>query len=255
MAAMGLFSTTIAPQNSSQWLKFAFMHSAQFKFHGRLADFLPPQNKALWITYSFANRPAIKDAIEAMGVPHVEIGEIILNGQLVSLSHSLVPDDRVEAYPIVQEDASQKFVLDVHLGKLARLLRLLGFDTQYQNNYTDKEIVVLAQAQQRVVLTRDVGLLKHKSIRWGYWLRSQQPMEQAREVIYRFALNYFFKPFTRCLSCNGLITPIAKEAIASQLLPNTFLHFSEFYQCQSCKKIYWKGSHYEKMLHLIEALK
>lgn len=141
------------------------MYTAQFKFHNSLNDFLLPRNKHSWIRYSFNDTPAVKDAIEAIGIPHVEVKETFINGNVVGFYHPLQENDKVEVHPFVHIPSSpQKFILDVHLGKLARLLRLLGFDTLYQNNFTDATIIELAVQDERIVLTRDIGLLKNKSI-------------------------------------------------------------------------------------------
>jgi uncharacterized protein with PIN domain len=231
------------------------MLTAHFKFYGSLNDFLPAKNKDLWITYSFDYSPAIKDAVEAIGIPHTEINEIFINGNPVTPKHSLFANDTVEVHPFTHVHFSpQKFILDVHLGKLAKLLRLLGFDALYQNDYTDKDIVSIAKEQERIVLTRDIVLLKHKAIKWGYWLRSQISAAQAKEVIQRFALANLMNPFTRCLVCNGVIEKIDKEKIIKQLPPNTIIYFNEFYHCPNCKKIYWKGSHYERMIQMVGAM-
>src|SRR5215217_2077061 len=229
------------------------MPIAQFKFHSTLVDFIRPRNKQSAIQYSFTNRPSIKDAIEAIGIPHVEVKEIVVNGKTAGFNHRLNADDMVEVYPYTQIYLlSPKFILDVHLGKLARLLRLLGFDTLYQNDYTDKTIAALANGDDRIVLTRDIGLLKHKSIKSGYWLRSQQPIKQLDEVLYRFDLKNKIAPFKRCMVCNGMIEIVKKESVIDQLQTNTAAWFNEFYQCRSCKKIYWKGSHHERMIDLVE---
>lgn len=232
------------------------MRQAQFNFHGSLNDFLPPRLKNTWIHYSFGNIPSVKDAIEALGIPHTEIETITANDTLISFSYLLQNGARIEVHPFIQvPDAPQRFILDVHLGKLARLLRLLGFDTLYANDYTDKAIVEAVKPGERIVLTRDIGLLKHKAIHWGYWLRSQQPYDQLKEVLYRFRLTDKIQPFTRCLACNGCIDPVNKPAIQHLLLPNTRQLFTEFYQCRSCQRIYWKGSHYNRMLRWVENLK
>jgi hypothetical protein len=232
------------------------MHSARFRFYGSLNDFLRSRNKDSWISYAFTNIPAIKDAIEAIGIPHTEVKEIIINKQSVPFSHPLLPNTLAEVHPYIQiSSAPQKFILDVHLGKLARLLRLLGFDTLYENNYTDRMIADSLKAENRIVLTRDINLLKHKVIEWGYWLRSQQPPDQLQEVLYRYMLTDKIQPFTRCLACNGCIDLVNKEEIADKLPPDTARYFNEFYQCRSCKRVYWKGSHYERMFQWIEKFK
>jgi hypothetical protein len=232
------------------------MHTARFRFYGSLNDFLRPRNKDAWISYTFTNTPAIKDAIEAIGIPHTEVKEIIINQHPAPFYHLLQPNTLAEVYPYDQiPSAPQKFILDVHLGKLARLLRLLGFDTLYENNYTDRMIADTLKAETRIVLTRDINLLKHKVIEWGYWLRSQHPPNQLREVLHRYRLADKIQPFTRCLACNGCIDLVNKEAIADKLQPDTARYFNEFYQCRSCKRVYWKGSHYERMLQWVEKFK
>jgi uncharacterized protein len=231
------------------------MPTAQFKFHGNLNDFLSAGNKDSWITYSFDCPPAIKDAVEAIGIPHTEINEIFIDGNPVTPKHLLSANNAVEIYPFTHLHSSpQNFIADVHLGKLVKLLRLLGFDTLYQNNYTDKDIVSMAKEQERIVLTRDVGLLKHKAVKRGYWLRSQIPAEQAKEVIQRFILPDLIQVFTRCLVCNGVLEEVDKEKVIERLPPNTIMYFTEFYQCTNCRKIYWKGSHYERMIQMVEAM-
>ncbi|WP_336724365.1 Mut7-C RNAse domain-containing protein [Paraflavisolibacter sp. H34] len=225
-------------------------HSATFRFHGSLNDFLRPAQKATEILYSFGGLPAVKDAIEAIGIPHPEVGALTINHHPAAIMAPLGHHDQVDVFPFPAAGipgAPRSFVLDVHLGKLARLLRLLGFDTAYENGYHDKEIADIAAAQDRIVLTRDVGLLKHKSIRWGYWLRSQFGEEQLKEVIVHFGLEGAFQPFHRCIACNGLIEAVDKDLIKEKIPADTDRYFHEFYHCTSCGRVYWKGSHYEKM--------
>jgi len=240
---------------------------ASFCFHGSLNDFLLPLKRDTSIAYVFNDTPAIKHAIESIGVPHAEVNVIIVNGVPVDFGYPLRDKDEVEVYPLFSKSVfpetwsllnnhflSGKFILDVHLGKLARILRLLGFDTFYENDYDDKVIVQIAEAEKRIVLTRDVNLLKHKSITMGYWLRSQFAEEQLKEVAGRFKLNGKFKPFERCVECNGKIIRVEKEAVIDKLLPKTILYYHDFFQCTCCKRIYWRGSHYEQMLQFIERM-
>jgi uncharacterized protein with PIN domain len=147
-----------------------------------------------------------------------------------------------------------RFILDVHLGRLARLLRLSGFDTYYETLAADATIAQIAAKEDRIVLTRDIGLLKHKIIDWGYWLRSQHRDEQFKEVACRFNLWSSFSPFTFCLACNGKIQEVSKKSIINQIPANAGLYFQSFYQCQGCKRVYWKGSHYEHMIKTLERL-
>jgi uncharacterized protein len=236
--------------------------TARFLFHGSLNDFLRPAKRHTWLPYTFGGKPSVKDSIEAIGVPHLEVREIVVNGEVVTFSYGLQHGDEVQVYPydgreeeLLSGIATCRFVLDVHLGTLARSLRMLGFDTVYENTLTDKAIAGIAQAEQRIVLTRDVNLLKHKAIPVGYWLRSQHTEEQLQEVIRRFRLLRQIRPFTRCMVCNGKIAVVPKDIVIDQLPPKTRLYFDEFYQCSDCSRVYWKGSHYERMLGFINTLR
>lgn len=240
-------------------------NNSSFRFYGSLNDFLLSAQRDTWIAYGFHGRPAVKDAIEAIGVPHPEVDLILTNGTPADFSYSLQPHDRVEVYPVnttaprpervslsVEQPAPKKFVLDVHLGKLAKALRMLGFDTCYQNDFSDQAIAAISARENRIVLTRDVGLLKQKTIRWGYWLRSQHPEEQLEEVMRYFGLAGELSPFTRCLACNTPIVEVAKEEVWEKLPPKTRLYFQQFYECPSCRRVYWKGSHYDRMQAFVQ---
>ena len=233
---------------------------AHFRFYEELNDFLPQDKKKKAFSYQFEGKPSIKDAIEAIGIPHTEVDLILANGKSVGFDYHLGPGDRISVYPVFESlDISPivqlrekplrnpAFVLDVHLGKLARLLRMLGFDTLYRNDYTDNEIIKISINEKRIILTRDRGVLKHNSVTHGYCVRSTKPIEQTREVLHRFDIYSQVKPFCRCIQCNGVIDEIAKESIIDQLPARTATFFNKFYACLDCGKIYWKGSHYKGM--------
>jgi uncharacterized protein len=145
-----------------------------------------------------------------------------------------------------------RFVLDTHLGKLAAYLRMLGLDTAYDRDYTDENLARISLDERRILLTRDRGLLKRNMVVRGYFLRATNPREQLIEVLQRFDLFRSISPFERCMHCNALLRPIAKEMIAERLLPETRQHYEEFRACPKCDRIYWKGSHYQRMQRLIE---
>ena len=147
-----------------------------------------------------------------------------------------------------------RFVLDVHLGKLAAYLRMLGFDTAYRNCFTDDELVKVSAKQHRILLTRDRGVLKHSVVTHGYWLRETDSRRQAEEIIRRFDLLRAIQPFTRCMACNGVLEPVSKDQVREQLPPRTAELYDEFRQCPQCGRLYWKGSHYTRMQRWIEAL-
>lgn len=232
--------------------------SCFFLFHDSLNDFLPKRKKAQWIPYTFKTPASAKDAIEAIGVPHVEVMKIEIYGAEKSIHYLLQPADHVAVFPFPDKApqlVATAFVLDVHLGKLARLLRLMGIDVFYRNDLSDRELVAIAVAQKRAVLTRDIGLLKHKVLDLGYWLRSQQSEEQLLEILQRFSLCPHLQPFSRCTMCNGKLQPVAKEEVRRQLPEKTSQFIHEFYWCNGCGKVYWKGSHFEKMQSLVRRVR
>lgn len=132
---------------------------------------------------------------------------------------------------------------------------MLGFDSLYENTYDDSEIVAIAQAQKRAVLTRDVSLLKRNAVSRGYWVRSRTPAEQVTELIHRFDLQSNIRPFSRCMACNGIVSVVTKDAVMDVLEPKTIRYFDEFCQCTTCEKVYWKGSHYLKMKKFVDELR
>lgn len=242
-------------------------YKAKFRFYEELNDFLPSNKKKKFFEYNFECNPSVKDVIESMGVPHTEVDLILVNGDSVTFSYHLKDNDVVSVYPVFESlDISNvthlrekplrepKFVLDVHLGKLAKYLRMLGFDTLYQNSFEDSEIIKISLEQKRTILTRDVALLKNSKVMHGYWIRSQEPKEQLKEVIHRSDLLDAIRPFYRCKDCNGIIKKVPKESVLEKIQPGTRKHFNEFFQCNSCGKVYWKGSHFNKMNDFIEDL-
>jgi uncharacterized protein with PIN domain len=236
------------------------LKTAEFRFYEELNDFLPPERKKTTFTYRFRGTPSIKDAVEALGVPHTEVDLVIVNGQSVGWNHRLREGDRVSVYPVFENiDVSPlvrlrdeplrdpRFVLDVHLGKLARLLRMVGFDSAYRRDYSDREIVEISERERRIVLTRDRGILKTKTVTRGYCIRSTDPREQLREVVGRFDLLSKVRPFNRCMLCNGVLGRVARERVAAVVPARAAAARDEFFRCAGCGKIYWKGSHYDRM--------
>jgi len=238
--------------------------TAFLRFYEELNDFLPFHQVKKDVPFHFFNRPSVKDVIESFGIPHSEVDLILINGASVDFDCRVNNGDRISVYPKFEtlDIASlsrlsgrplrqTRFILDVHLGKLSRYLRLCGFDTLYDNEYEDHQIVHLSRQQNRIILTRDIGLLKHSAVQHGYWLRSDQPQQQVREVIRRFDLKDQIQLFNRCLECNGKIVAVSKRSVQDQLRENTLKYYDSFYQCSQCKKIYWKGSHYQHMIEHI----
>lgn len=243
------------------------MNSATFRFYAELNDFLAPSRRQRAFEHCFNGSPGVKDAIEALGVPHTEVDLILVNGASVGFDYRLQDGDWVSVYPMFEAfDISSMtrlrpeplrqpiFILDAHLGRLARYLRLSGFDSLYRNDYHDAEIATIAARENRIVLTRDRGLLKRGAVTHGYCVRETAPLRQWVEVARRFDLVPRFKPFTRCLECNGEIEPVEAARVEHLIPPYTRETMEEFGQCRSCGSVYWKGTHYDRLQRLIEAV-
>ncbi len=231
--------------------------SVWFRFHGELNDFLTPAKRNTEFQHPAGATDTIKHVVESLGVPHTEIGRITVNGQTVSDSARLTEGDHVGLFPpslpvILKEP---RFLLDGHLGRLAAYLRMLGFDTRYDRFADDAQLAAIASSEWRTLLTRDVGLLKRREVESGYCVRHPKPQDQLREVSRRYALHSDFKPFRRCMECNGLLYRVAKDEVAALLPPHTRETKEEFSRCLDCRKVFWRGSHYEQMLGLIEELR
>jgi uncharacterized protein with PIN domain len=243
------------------------MSQVWFRFYEELNDFLPVARKKQSFSCVVSGNPSVKDIVESLGVPHVEVDMILVNGKSVDFCFRLKDGDQVSVYPVFESfDISEathlrekplrelKFILDVHLGKLVKYLRLCGFNTYYDNNYDDQTIIDISLSEKRLILTHDRGLLKNSRVTRGYWVRSLDPDKQIMEIIERFDLKNNFNPFARCLECNEVLTDIKKEEVISSLMPKTKKYYDTFKKCPGCDRIYWEGSHYEKMKKFIQKL-
>jgi uncharacterized protein len=233
---------------------------AHIRFYAELNDHLAPHQRQRTLEKTFFVPGTVKDLIESFGVPHTEVELIVVNGQSVPFSHLIEDGDRIAVYPMFesfdiapelkvrrQTLREPRFVLDVHLGRLAAHLRMLGFDAVYRNCLSDPELVEISCEQQRILLTRDRGLLKHSAVTHGYLLRQTDSRAQLAEIVNRFDLARSLRPFTRCMACNGMLAEVPKEQILSLVPPRAAASFVEFRQCTACGKVYWKGSHYRRM--------
>ena len=218
--------------------------------------FLPPHRRA-----------AVKDMIEACGVPHTEVGgiqdgeapvdfhHIPGDGALVSVAAPVPPLD-VTRPTLLRPRTFQRirFVVDVNVGKLASLLRMLGVDTCYRNSIDDAEIAAVAEHESRIVLTKDIALLKRKRIVFGRLVRARLPDRQLAEVVRFFGLTGPFMLLSRCLRCNTLLVPVAKAEVIHRLEPKTKKYFHRFTRCPDCERIYWRGSHHDEMVARLQVL-
>jgi uncharacterized protein with PIN domain len=234
------------------------MVKATFRFVGKLNDFLREQDKGTAIPCTFNNDQSVKHMIESLGIPHTEVGSILVNGGAVDFGYLVGDGDQVEAYPQGNylsdegQNHEPRFVLDIHLGRLAHYLRMFGFDTLYRNDYHDDELADISAAEDRILLTRDRRLLMRSKVLRGYWVRHKIPRQQIVEVLRRYDLCERVSPFRRCIHCNGLLQPISKEEVLHRLEPLTKKYYQQFRICPDCERIFWQGSHYERMLRFID---
>jgi uncharacterized protein with PIN domain len=238
------------------------MMTAAFTFHGTLNDFLPRHRRNTTFEHVFDWKASVKDMLESFGPPHPEFELITANGASVGFDHIVQPDDAIHIYPYSDAETVDvtpkivlrppysgrpRFVLDQHLGRTAAYLRMMGFDTLYRNDYDDEELAQVSDTEQRILLTRDIGLLKRGRVMYGYFVRNTSSVLSLKEITERFHLAVLAAPFDFCMKCNGVVLPVDKALILDRLKPETAASFELFHQCQSCGQVYWKGSHHEKM--------
>jgi hypothetical protein len=247
---------------------------ATLVFHDGLKDLLCGGNQTGGIErtngvvrYPVTRRASVKDVIEALGPPHCEVARIQVDGRDAGFAHLLRPCERVDVHPhtppvdVLRPSPLRPrplprvaFIADVNVGRLATLLRTLGYDTLYDNSLSDEEVADLAEAEDRIVLSKDRNLLKRNKINYGYLVKEEEPQAQVDAVLRFFGLSPRYKPFARCPRCNSLLVPISKAAVRPRLEPLTKRHFQEFHLCPGCDKVYWPGSHHEYMARRIERM-
>lgn len=233
---------------------------AVFVFHAELNDFLAPAWRGRSRARSLAPHESLKHAIEALGVPHTEVGEVRLNGLPVGLERrALREDDRISVHPprrgpapvpsaVPGDGAAPRFVADVHLGRLARYLRFAGYDTLVPPDAcSDAWLVALAGSEGRTVLTRDRDLLMHRRLVRGCYVHAVEPLAQFGELARRLRLGLEAAGPSRCLRCNAPLQPVTRAAVAGCVPPRTFAHFAQYWRCPDCKHLFWHGSHWERL--------
>lgn len=241
--------------------------TALLHFHGELPELLTGRWRgAEQVECLVTRRASIKDALEALGPPHTEIHRILIDGREADFSQPLIPGARVEFFPAIPPvDPRQPtrlrptpfsrlaFLVDANVGRLATFLRLLGLDAAYCFDWSDARLAEIAEQEERVLLTRDRALLKRKRVTHGRLIRAGQPEEQLREVVAWYGLSDFAF-FSRCLRCNEPLAPVPKAEIEHRLQPLTRKYYQEFHRCPVCERIYWPGSHHEKLAERIARL-
>ncbi len=241
------------------------------RFYEELNDFLTPDRRKQTFQLTYELPRSVKDLIESLGVPHVEVDLILINGESVDFEHPVKDGDFISVYPVFEAldittatrlrpapMRESRFIADVHLKTLVRKLRMLGFDTLYDAAWDDPDLVRIAEAQNRILLTRDIGLLKRGELSRGLFIRSQDPGEQLTELIRRLDLKSQIRPLSRCIRCNGLLTPILIRNIPdieASIPPDIRTSQTSVSRCSDCGRYYWRGSHYDRMLEQIRNIR
>jgi uncharacterized protein with PIN domain/sulfur carrier protein ThiS len=229
------------------------MASAHFEFGPALDAFLEPQHRGRGFTFACARAATLKNAIESLGVPHTEVGEVQVNGAPATLQRTVRDGDRIaiSAAGARSLPGPPLLLADAHLGGLARFLRMLGFDTLHDQRLADRDIRRIALEERRIVLTRDRELLKCREVVQGCYVRALKAEAQLREVLGRYRLAEHAQPFTRCLHCNLTLDAVEKAAIAARVPTRVLERHERFTTCRGCGRIYWPGTHYERMRAVI----
>lgn len=235
-------------------------HTAHLRCYAELNDFLPGPLRQREFEHAFDGSPSVKDLIESLGVPHPEVDLVLINGVSVGFDQRVRNGDRVAVYPVFEAlDVAPlqhlrpaplrepRFVVDAHLGRLAKALRFLGFDSACEAGITGPELIARSLGEHRTILTRDRELLKTRTVTHGYWVRAPDPRQQLLEVLDRFDLRARARPFTRCSLCNGELAPADPAAAAREAPPRVRERCTEYHRCAGCGKLYWKGTHLTRL--------
>ena len=241
--------------------------SAAFRFYEELNDHLPRPLRKREFPVEIDRARSVKDAIESLGVPHTEVDLILVDGASVGFGHVLRGGERVAVYPQFERFditpvtrlrerplRDPRFVADTHLAKLARHLRMAGFDCLWDNDWPDEHIVTLAIAERRRSLTRDRGILRRRVVERGYFVRNVESEQQLVEVVRALQLETMLRPFTRCRECNVLLEAVSREAVDAMLPERVGMSYEQFQLCPGCKRVYWEGTHYKRLKRVLDQL-
>lgn len=243
------------------------MVTATFRFYEELNDFLAPDLRKREFSTPCARAATTKHMIEALGVPHTEVELILVNGESADFDRILQDGDRVAVYPRFEAMdikpllrvreyplRESRFIADSHLGGLAHMLRMMGFDTLYDNHFHDDDIIDVAAREGRIILTRDRELLKRRTVTHGCFVHALKSEQQLREIVERLHLTGSAKPFTLCLHCNLPLQPVDKALVYDQLPPRVQENYEKFSTCDSCGRVFWEGSHWRNMQRVLDGV-
>ncbi|MBD0709131.1 MULTISPECIES: Mut7-C RNAse domain-containing protein [unclassified Streptomyces] len=226
----------------------------QISFAPGLALFVAPGRRTGRTAVTTDGASSLGHLVESLGVPLTEAGRLLVDGRPVDASHIPAEGESVEVEGVVRPQrvpgAPLRFLLDVHLGTLARRLRLLGVDAAYQSeDLGDPALAALSARERRVLLSRDRGLLRRRELWAGAYVYSDRPDEQLRDVLERFAPP--LAPWTRCTACNGQLSDTDKDAVRERLEQGTEKTYDVFAECGECGRVYWRGAHHARLEEIV----
>jgi uncharacterized protein len=226
--------------------------TAEVSVAADLALFLRPGQRGRPVSVICDGVSTLGHVVEAIGVPLTEVGSLSVNGGAVEPGYQPRGGDRayVTARPRPQHLGDARFLLDVHLGTVARRLRLVGVDAAYDRDADDDSLIDQANASRRVLLTQDRGLLRRRRLWLGAYVHGRDPDEQFADVLSRFAPP--LAPWTRCTACNGLLVPVPKADIETLLQPGTRRMYDAFARCRACGRVYWRGAHSRRLAAIVD---
>jgi hypothetical protein len=243
----------------------AVMSEAAVRFYAELNDFLAPERRFVTSTVAFGEPHSTGDLIRSLGVPLENVDLILVDGASVSPDAPIRNGVRIAVYPQFESfdiaDTQKmreaplrvpRFVLDVHLGKLATLLRMAGFDAKYRNDFSDCELKEISRDEERLLFSCDRKLVDESALDRAYRIRADSPVEQFAEVLERFQLQKLIRPFTRCMLCNALLVRADEDSVRSQVPPRVWQSQTEFRRCPACGRVYWPGTHVARMNALLD---
>jgi uncharacterized protein with PIN domain len=243
------------------------VHRAVLRFYAELNDCVPASQRQRDLEIPLSTPLDVRALLAKLGVLPDVVELVLVNGASSSLDHPVRDGDRVSLYPTFEafdvtpllqiRDAPLRrivFVADAHLGRLARYLRLLGFDTLFENDPGDEALVRIAAEEGRVLLSRDRALLRRRAVTHGLRVPATRPREQLRYILERLDLFRLVRPFTRCMVCNGRLSAADKRTLGDRVPSRVRVVFDDFWRCSDCGRIYWQGSHYDRLSHFVDQM-
>lgn len=243
------------------------MEKVSFRFYEELNDFLPEYRRKTDFDACFKGRRSVKDMVESLGVPHTEIDLILVNGKSVDFNYILRNQDRISVYPVFECLDIQKvtrlrktplrktrFIADINLGDIVKYMRALGFDVYFDPSLTVYTIIEISKKENRIILTKSRKLLKFKDVTHGIFIRPGTTEKQIRGILDYLDIKKNVRPFSRCLRCNSLLKTVSKEKIIDRIPPKTKAFYNEYSRCESCDRVFWKGTHVIRMKQVLDRI-